>query len=80
MWSMLLRQRLISAKNVGMAMEWAGSEDREVSQLARIVADIGRVHPGRKRRLPFLRNHHAELWERMVAAGVVDEVLRVRYD
>ena len=70
---MLLRQRVISAKNVRMAMEWAESEDQEVARLARIVADIGRIHPGRKRRLPFLRNHHAELWARMIAAGMVYE-------
>jgi hypothetical protein len=72
---MLLRQRVISRKNIGMAMEWAGSEDQEVAQLACIVADIGRVHPSRKRRLPFLRNRHPELWARMVVAGVVHELV-----
>jgi hypothetical protein len=68
---MLLRQSVISPRNIGMASEWAGSQDREVAELARIVADIGRVHPGRKRRLPHIRTQKPELWERMLAAGVV---------
>lgn len=72
---MLFRQRVISAKNVSMATEWARSDDQEVAQLSRIVADIGRVHPARKRRLPFLRNRHADLWARMVAAGAVYEIV-----
>jgi hypothetical protein len=68
---MLHRQSVISPRNIRMASEWAGSQDREVAELAGIVADIGRVHPGRKRRLPYIRTHKPELWERMLAAGVV---------
>lgn len=70
---MLFEQRVISVKNVRMAMDWTGSEDPEVSEVARIVADIGRLHPGRKRRLPFLRDRHPDLWTRMLAAGLVPD-------
>lgn len=73
LWGMLFGQRVISVKNVRMAMDWTGSEDPEVSEVARIVADIGRLHPGRKRRLPFLRDRHPDLWTRMLAAGLVPD-------
>jgi len=73
LYSILLRQRVISPKNIGMAVEWAGSEDPAVAELAQLVADIGRTHPGRKKRLPTIRQRHPALWARMVAAGLVDE-------
>jgi len=73
LWGMLLGQSVISPKNVQMARVWAAGEDVEVAELALIVAEIGRIHPGRKKRLPHIRTRHPALWARMVAAGVVDE-------
>ncbi len=72
LWSMLFRQRVISAKNIRMATEWAADRDSEVVALAQIVAEIGRVCPGRKRRMQKIRDRHPNLWARMTAAGVID--------
>ncbi len=58
-----------------MAYEWACSEDAEVVALARIVMEVGRVHPARKKRLAHIMSRHPDLWARMVAAGVVDDWL-----
>lgn len=70
---MLFHQRVISVKNIRMAMDWTASEDPDVTELARIVADIGRVHPARKRRLSFVRDRHPDLWTRMLAARLVHD-------
>jgi hypothetical protein len=43
--------------------------------LARLVVEVGLVHPRKKKRLPRIRSRHPELWERMVAAGLADEWL-----
>jgi hypothetical protein len=71
---MLFRQKNISPKNIGMAGEWVGSEDRDVAALALLVVDVGRAHPGRKKRWPHIQSRHPGLWTRLVAAGVVDEL------
>jgi hypothetical protein len=70
--SMLFRQRRISPLNIGMAMEWAAGNDPEVTALALIVADVGRVCPGKKKRMGRIKNDHPALWKRMVAADLVD--------
>jgi hypothetical protein len=68
--AMLVEQRVLSPKNIRTARDWARSEDSEVRELAQLVADIGQVHPSRKRRLSFLQARHPELCARMIAAGV----------
>lgn len=74
LWGMLFQQSVISPKNIGMAYEWAGSEDADIAGLAKIVVDVGRAHPGRKKRWPRIRTLHPELWSRLVAAGVADQL------
>jgi len=73
LWSILRRQSVISRKNMRMAVEWSTDEDSQLAELAQIVAEVGRVHPGRKHRLSFIESRHPALWARMVAAGVVDD-------
>jgi hypothetical protein len=68
----MLRQSRISSKNVKWAESLAKHDDEEVRNLASIVAEIGRVHPHRRRRHAAIRRAHAQLWERMVAAGLVE--------
>src|SRR5437773_7843989 len=65
---MLFGQSRISPLNIGMAMEWAAGDDSEVTALALIVADVGRVCPGKKKRMSKIMNDHPALWARMVAA------------
>jgi hypothetical protein len=67
-----LEQSRISEKNVGRAMILAVHDDEEVRTLAAIVADIGRVHPHRRRRYRAIIRDHPGLWKRMIAAGLVE--------
>jgi hypothetical protein len=68
----MLRQKNISPLNIGMAMEWAEGDNPEVTELALIVADVGRVCPRRKKRMIRIRNDHPALWKRLLAADLVD--------
>src|SRR5436305_12475027 len=68
---MLFRQSRISPKNIGMAMEWAAGDDPEVTALALIVAEVGRYHPGKRKRLGRMKHDRPALWERMIAADLL---------
>jgi hypothetical protein len=70
---MLFEQSNISQGNIQTALTWAESDDAEVAALARIVADVGRAHSHRKKRLPSIARKHPGLWKRMVEAGLVDD-------
>jgi hypothetical protein len=67
----ILHQRNISRRNIAWAQSFAAHEDEGIRALATIVADIGRFHPGRRHRYRTIRRQHAELWQRLVAAGLV---------
>ncbi len=73
LWNMLHRQSNISRLNVDLALEWATDGDEEVTRLAALVAAIGKLHPGKRKRLPFIRKNHPSLWQAMVAAQIVEE-------
>jgi hypothetical protein len=69
----ILRQSNISRRNVAWAESFATHEDEEIRTLATIVAEVGRVHPHRRRRHGRIRHQHPELWQRIVAAGLVHD-------
>jgi hypothetical protein len=70
---MLCRQSNISPRNIGMAAAWVAEGDTEVATLAQLVVDVGRIHPRKRKRLPIIRRNYPELWNRMIAAGVVED-------
>ncbi len=70
---MLRSQSNITPANRGTAAAWAKEGNAEIQTLAQLVMDIGRVHPRRKKRLPFIRRNHPQLWSRMIAADVVED-------
>ena len=70
---MLFRQSRISAKNLDSAREWATAGDPKVGPLAAIVAEIGVLYPGKRKRLALIHRNHPELWQRMIAAGIVED-------
>ena len=73
LWNMLCRQSNISPANVRTAAAWALEGNAEVAALAQLVADMGRVHPHRKKRLPYIQRNVPALWHRMIAAGLVED-------
>jgi hypothetical protein len=73
LWEMLCSQSNITPANRGTAAAWAAEGNPELQTLAQLVMDIGRVHPRKKKRLPFIQRNHPELWSRMIAADVVED-------
>src|SRR5688500_6382264 len=69
----VFRQRNISTRNIAWAESLANHDDERVRTLATIVAEVGRVHPHRRRPTAVLRHHRGELWQRMIAAGVAED-------
>lgn len=80
LWEMLCSQSNISPANRGMAAAWAAEGNDELQSLAQLVLDIGRVHPRKKKRLPFIRRNHPDLWRRMIAMGVAEDGSREWHD
>jgi hypothetical protein len=80
LWEMLLRQSNISERNIAAAAGWANDPEPEVGLLARLVVDIGRVHPRRRRRHGHIRQHDPALFQRMIAAGLVAEDLAEQHE
>lgn len=73
LWHMLRRQSNISQRNIQAATAWAAGADADVAALAQLVAEIARAHPGKRKRLPYIRRNHPGLWQRMIVAGLVDD-------
>jgi hypothetical protein len=68
--AMLHRQSNISDGNIKTATTWANDPEAEVATLARLTADIGRIHPRKKKRFRHIRREDPALFQRMIAAGV----------
>jgi hypothetical protein len=73
-----LDQSNLSGKNCKRLSILASHQDPEVQHLARLVLDIARVHPHKRRRWRHLAARHRELFHRAVALlgpEFFDEVL-----
>ncbi len=66
-----LSQSNISKKNLQRLTELPASENEEVAELARIVLEIGKVKPGKKKRLAFLARNHRDLLEKLEETGLI---------
>ena len=56
-----LRQSNISKKNLMRLTKLSESENEEISELAKIVLEVGKVKPYKKRRLKYLAQNHRDL-------------------
>jgi hypothetical protein len=70
---MLLDQSNISPKNIKMAATWDNDDDPEIATLAKLVVDIGRLHPRKRKRAGRIHRSDPALFQRMIAAGLVGE-------
>ncbi len=68
-----LHQSNISEKNVARLSELATSEKPEIAKLARIVLEIGKVKPHKRKRLSFLARNHRDLITRLEETGLIAE-------
>ncbi len=66
-----LAQSNISKKNRNRLSVLVASENKEVAELARTVLEIGRVKPGKKKRLAFLARNHRELLLKLEETGLI---------
>jgi hypothetical protein len=66
-----LSQSNISKKNLDRLTELAASENEQVAELARIVLEIGKVRPGKRKRLAFLARNHRELLDKLEETGLI---------
>ncbi|MBT3785978.1 hypothetical protein HOF92_13470 [bacterium] len=66
-----LKQSHISTKNINRLKELTHSEDAEISNLANIVLEVGRIRPYKKRRLQILAKERRGLMEKLEATGLI---------
>jgi hypothetical protein len=62
----MLRQSMISAKNVARLETLTAHEDQEIAELAALILEIARTLPGKRNRWLKLALHHRPLFNRAV--------------
>jgi hypothetical protein len=77
LWELLLRQSIISDHHIQLVSVWAQEPDQEIAALAQAIIAVTRGNPRRRKRLSYLRQEHHELWQRMMLAGLVDDLMPV---
>ena len=73
-----LGQSNISEKNLTRLRTLTTSLDTEVAEMAKLVLEIGKAHPHKKRRTKFLAKEHRDLLAQLDEAeemGVIDNKL-----
>jgi len=66
-----LSQSNISKKNLSRLKRLAASPNEEIAGIARLVLEIGRVHPQRKGRLRFLARERKDLLDQIEETGLI---------
>ena len=66
-----LRQSNISAKNLARLSALVASERPEIAELAKVVLEIGKVKPHKRKRLSFFARNHHELIDRLEETGLI---------
>lgn len=66
-----LSQSNISKKNLSRLKKLAASPNEEIAGMARLVLEVGRVHPQRKGRLRFLARERRDLLDRLEETGLI---------
>jgi hypothetical protein len=66
-------QSHISAKNISRLETLSQSNNPEVQSLAALVMEIAKLHPRKRRRVKYLAQNRRDLYERLIALGVIEE-------
>lgn len=67
-----LHQSNISKKNIVRLRELLGSPNSETHYLARLVLEVARVKPHKRKRYRFLRENHPDLIAELEEEGLVE--------
>ncbi len=70
--SRFLNQSNISENNLARLQRLTTSSDEEVARIAKLVLEIGKLHPHKKRRIKFLVREHKYLVEQLKELGLVE--------
>lgn len=66
-----LHQSNISKKNLARLSELVASEGPDIAKLAAVVLEVGKVKPGKRKRLSFLARNHSDLIDRLEETGLI---------
>lgn len=66
-----LRQSNISEKNLSRLSALVAAEKPEIAELAKVVLEIGKVKPHKRKRLSFLARNHRDLIVRLEETGLI---------
>ena len=66
-----LRQSNISAKNLARLSALVASERPEIAELARVVLEVGKLKPRKRKRLSFLARNHRALMDKLEETGLI---------
>ena len=66
-----LSQSNISARNLSRLKKLAASPNEEIAGMARLVLEIGRVHPQKRNRLRFLARERKDLLDQLEETGLI---------
>ena len=66
-----LRQSNISERNLTRLSDLVASEKPEIAELAKVVLEIGKVKPHKRKRLSFLARSHRDLLSKLEETGLI---------
>ena len=66
-----LRQSNISEKNLSKLSGLAATEKPEIAELAKVVLEIGKVKPHKRKRLSFLARNHRDFLLKLEQTGLI---------
>ena len=66
-----LKQSHISAKNIGRLNNLSASKNADIAKLARIVLEVAKVNPYKKRRLKVLARERRDLLEQLKETDLI---------
>jgi len=71
-----LEQKNISEKNVAYFIEMRLRYPDSLGEKAAVMAELGSVHPWRKKRYGFLYHHKRDLYDRMVRLNMIEDWIK----
>lgn len=69
----LLEQKAISKKNIAWLKKLTASSEEDIANLAGLLLEVALIRPYRKKRHGFLYHNHRALYEKLVAAELLDD-------
>lgn len=68
----MLSQSNISKKNLARLRKLAARQDGEIAEKAKLVLEVGKAHPYKRKRLRYLARERRDLLETLKASGLIE--------